>query len=157
MASTQLFSGIEWKEELLQKSLSEGIAQNGLRGRWDILSKKPMTIADTGHNEAAVRLIVEQLKSTSKKNWHVVWGMVEDKDISSILNLLPKEWIYYWCRPAVPRGLDADQLARQAEAVGLNGKVQPDVNKALSSAQRQCDEDQGVFIGGSTFVVAEVL
>lgn len=157
LASTQLFSGIEWKEELLQKSLSEGIAQNGLRGRWEILSKKPLTIADTGHNEAALRLIVEQLKSTSKKNWRVVWGMVEDKDISGILNLLPVEWTYYWCRPDVPRGLDADQLARQAEAVGLKGKVQPDVNKALSSAQRQCDEDQGVFIGGSTFVVAEVL
>jgi dihydrofolate synthase/folylpolyglutamate synthase len=83
--------------------------------------------------------------------------MVEDKDISAILKLLPKEWIYHWCSPNVPRGLDADQLARQAEAIGLNGEVQPDVNKALSSALRQCDEDQGVFIGGSTFVVAEVL
>lgn len=157
LASTQLFSSIEWKEDLLQKSLSEGIIENGLRGRWEILSKKPLTIADTGHNEAAVRLIVEQLKSASKNNWRVVWGMVDDKDISGILNLLPKKWTYYWCRPNVPRGLDADQLARKADAIGLNGKVQSDVNKALLSAQLDCDEEQGVFIGGSTFVVAEIL
>jgi dihydrofolate synthase/folylpolyglutamate synthase len=157
LASTQLYSSIEWKEDLLQKGLNEGVIENGLRGRWEILSKKPLTIADTGHNEAAVRLIIEQLQSTSKKSWRVVWGMVGDKDISAILKLLPKEWTYYWCSPNVPRGLDADQLAKKADSNGLNGKVQPDVNKALSSAQSLCGEDEGVFIGGSTFVVAEVL
>ena len=157
LASTQLFSSIEWKENLLRKSLGEGIVQDGLRGRWEILSNKPLTIADTGHNEAAVRHIVEQLKSMCKKNWRVVWGMVNDKDINGILKLLPNEWIYYWCRPDVPRGLDADQLAWKASAIGLNGNVQTEVNHALAVAKSQCDEDEGVFIGGSTFVVAEVL
>lgn len=157
LASTQLFSSIGWKADLLRKSLSEGIVQSGLRGRWEILSESPLTIADTGHNEAAVRLIVAQLKSTTKKNWHVVCGMAEDKDIRGILKLLPVEWTYYWCRPDVPRGLDANKLALKAKALGLNGSVQPDVNRAVSAAQSQCDEDEGVFIGGSTFVVAEVL
>lgn len=157
LASTQLFSSIGWKADLLRKSLSEGIVQSGLRGRWEILSESPLSIADTGHNEAAVRLIVAQLKSTTKKNWHVVWGMAEDKDISGILKLLPVEWAYYWCRPDVPRGLDANKLALKAKELGLNGSVQPDVIRAVSAAQSQCDEDEGVYIGGSTFVVAEVL
>ena len=129
----------------------------GFRGRWEILSKKPLTIADTGHNAHGLALVVKQLQMEKHKTLHMVFGMVKDKDRSSILALLPQNAVYYFCQPALMRALDATVLQTEALAYGLHGSAYPDVAEAYRAAREQATDDDLIFIGGSTFVVAEVL
>lgn len=129
----------------------------GLRGRWEILAENPTVICDTGHNEAGVRLILDQLKQLDYHRLHMVWGMVADKDAGSVLKLLPKEAIYYWCKPDIPRGREAADLADEAQQYRLNGQHFHSVQHALSGAREAAEAGDVIFVGGSTFVVAEVL
>lgn len=145
------------EDDKIKDALKQVKSLTGLRGRWEILSEQPLVITDTGHNEAGVRLVLEQLEGMGRQRWHFVWGMVNDKDVSGILALLPKDAQYYFCKPDVPRGLDADQLSIQAAAFGLKGEVFLSVKVALEQAQRTVAEGEGIFVGGSTFVVAEVI
>ncbi len=142
------------------KAVMEGIAQTtqltGLKGRWQTLRVSPLTICDTGHNEAGIRAVVDQLQRTPHERLHMVIGMVNDKDISKILNLLPKDAVYYFCQTSIPRALDAAELAVQAAGCGLHGEVEPDVNAALRRATRAAGPNDLIFVGGSTFVVGEV-
>jgi len=136
----------------------ENVFKNtGLQGRWQILSHNPLAICDSGHNVDGIREVVENLKMMKPEKIHFVLGMVNDKDITGILKLLPKEATYYFCKADIPRGLDAAVLANQAFAIGLNGKVFSSVKEAYKSALLSCREDEVVFVGGSIFVVAEVL
>lgn len=143
------------------KNISTGIKKvvtnTGLNGRWQILSKAPLTIADTGHNEAGIKEVLYQIKNTPHKKLHFVLGMVNDKDISKILKLLPKNVIYYFCKPNIPRGLDTTILENQATVYKLKGKSFLTVKKAVSAAKINADKKDLVFIGGSTFVVAEAI
>lgn len=129
----------------------------GLMGRWQKISSQPLTICDVGHNEAGIREVVGQLGKIKFRHLHFVLGMVNDKDISSVLALLPKEATYYFCRAAIPRALDADVLRQQAEKFKLKGKNYSSVLSALKTAQSAASVNDLVFVGGSTFVVAEVL
>jgi dihydrofolate synthase/folylpolyglutamate synthase len=157
MASVNMAPQLNLQKELILSALKKVRYLTGLRGRWDILSELPLIIADTGHNEAGVKMILEQLVGLEKERWHFVWGMVNDKKLDGVLSMLPKNGVYYFCRPDVPRGLDGKDLAREAIAYGLQGNVYSSVNEAFKAAQENQKEDEGIFIGGSTFVVAEVL
>jgi len=129
----------------------------GLAGRWEIISKHPLTICDIGHNTDGMKEVLKQLKTIQYKQLHFVLGMVNDKDVRGILKLLPHGAIYYFCKANIPRGLNAEELAQQAATSGLSGKVFPSVKKALKAAQKAAGKNDLVFVGGSTFTVAEVL
>jgi dihydrofolate synthase/folylpolyglutamate synthase len=129
----------------------------GFKGRWEVLNQEPKTIADTGHNIDGINFIVNQLKSEPYHELHMVIGMVKDKDRTAILKLLPKEAIYYFCCPNIPRGLDAKTLEQEAKELGLNGTSHPSVEAALNSAKNKAQNTDLIFIGGSTFVVAEII
>lgn len=133
------------------------IGNTGIQGRWQVLSKSPLTICDTGHNEGGLREVVRQIRNTPHDKLHFVFGAAEDKDLTEILKLLPPEAIYYFCKADVPRGLDAVALATRAAHAGLNGRYYSSVKTALAAAQIAAQPNDLIFIGGSTFVVAEVL
>lgn len=129
----------------------------GFRGRWDILGNSPKIIADTGHNEHGLKPVMAQLANEQYRQLHMVFGMVGDKDRHKILPLLPKQAQYYFCKPDLPRGLDPAILAADCSALGLSGHIYPSVESALNAAKANAAADDLIFIGGSTFVVAEIL
>jgi dihydrofolate synthase/folylpolyglutamate synthase len=129
----------------------------GLMGRWQVLTETPLTICDTGHNVNGIQYIVEQLNTLSYQRLHLVIGMVKDKDITKILSLLPKHAEYYFCNANIPRALPANELATAANQMGLNGQAYGSVANALKAAQAVAQHNDVIFIGGSTFVVAEVV
>ena len=126
-------------------------------GRWQILNKDPLTIADTGHNVAGITEVVKQLAEMQYDKLHFVLGMVNDKDIDSVLQLLPHGAEYYFCKADIPRGLDANILAQKAFDMGLRGQVFESVSHAYRSAVNNAHFGDIVFIGGSNFTVAEVV
>ena len=129
----------------------------GLMGRWQQISANPITICDVAHNEAGIREVVTQLRNIPYNKLHFVLGMVSDKDISSVLALLPGNSFYYFCRASIPRALEADELRQRAIEFGLTGHIYPSVRAALKAAQDAAQNGDLVFVGGSTFVVAEVV
>jgi len=143
--------------EHLQTALRQVKTLTGLHGRWEVLSTDPLTICDTGHNPEGIKEVLKNIAATPFKHLHFVIGMVNDKDISKVLSMLPTDAIYYFCRPDIPRGLEAENLKQQAEGFGLHGEVYADVKAAYQSAQKAAQKDDMVFVGGSTFVVAEVV
>ena len=147
-----------WKisNEALEKGLKEVTQLTGLKGRWQILGEKPTVIADTGHNEPGIRAILSQLKSYSFDRLWMVLGMVQDKDISKILALLPKDARYVFCQADLPRAMPAELLAEKAAEYGLKGEVISEVNQALQFARKNAGPNDLIFVGGSTFVVAEI-
>ena len=143
-------------KEALQLGLANVSEQTGLKGRWQILQTQPLTIADTGHNEAGILEVVNQLKKHTYSQLWMVIGMVNDKDISKVLDLLPKDATYIFCQASIPRAMDADILASKALEKGLMGQVIPKVTDAIEFARKNAGADDLIFIGGSTFVVAEI-
>ena len=141
----------------IQVALKEVTTLTGLQGRWQQIGHNPTIITDTGHNVAGVIEILDQLKKMSYRQLHMVWGMVGDKDISGVLRLLPKSAFYYFCKPEIPRGKNAEELKREAVKFGLSGKSYTSVSEALKEARMHTLADDLIFVGGSTFVVAEVL
>ena len=134
----------------------ERVKQNtGLRGRWEIMGHHPEVICDTGHNEGGIRLVVEQLSTMRANKFHIVLGMVSDKDVDHVLKLLPADAIYYFTQAGIPRALDANILQRKAEDVGLHGKAFSSVKEAAGEALSNAGTEDVVYIGGSTFVVAD--
>ncbi len=129
----------------------------GLKGRWQVLREKPKTVCDTGHNAHGIRYIVEQLKQEKYNRLHVVFGMVNDKDIASVLAMLPRQAVYYFTRASVERALNEKTLAEQAAAFGLQGETFETVAEAMKSVQKNADENDFIFIGGSSFIVADAL
>jgi dihydrofolate synthase/folylpolyglutamate synthase len=150
-------SGFIISDKAIRKGFQNVVALTGLQGRWQVIAKKPLTIADTGHNEAGIKEVVAQLKKTPHKKLHIVFGVVNDKDPSKVLALLPKNATYYFCRANLPRSMDSAELAQKAAKSGLKGKSYSTVKKALEAAQIAALQGDMVFVGGSTFVVAEVI
>lgn len=144
-------------EDKIQSGIANMLINTHLIGRWQILKHNPLTICDTAHNEAGLRYVVDQLNQTPHKKLHFVLGVVNDKDITSILNLLPKNAIYYFCKADIPRGLEVDILEKKAKEIGLKGNSYSSVKEALKVAQNSATKDDLVFVGGSTFTVAEVV
>jgi dihydrofolate synthase/folylpolyglutamate synthase len=122
-----------------------------------VLSEKPNIIADTGHNEDGIQQVVENIKRYPYNKLHMVIGMVNDKDITKVLKLLPIDATYYFCKASIPRALDENELFSQAKKIGLTGKTFKTVSDALKAAKKQAKVSDLIFIGGSTFTVADAL
>ena len=148
--------GWNLSDTALQVGLESISEQTGLKGRWQLLQVNPIILADTGHNEAGIGEVVNQLKKYSYSKLWMVIGMVNDKDISKVLDLLPKEANYIFCQASIPRAMDAHELARKGNEKGLIGQVIPTVSEALEFARKNASPDDLIFVGGSTFVVAEI-
>ena len=149
--------GYKISRENVKYGIENVIMQTSLLGRWQILGNSPLTIADTGHNEAGIKEVMEQLKTIPYKKLHYVFGVVKDKDPSSVLRLLPKDATYYFCKANIPRSLEENELLEIASGFGLIGTAYPNVSEALKVARSNASENDIIFIGGSTFVVAEAI
>lgn len=145
------------EEKHIINGLANVIKNTSLMGRWQVINKSPLAIADTGHNVAGINEVNRQLAETKYNKLHFVLSVVNDKDIDGILQLLPKEAEYYFCKADIPRGLSADILFEKATNSGLKGKVYESVRNAYSSALANAQEGDLVFVGGSNFTVAEVV
>ena len=145
------------QEAHIINGLANVVTNTGLMGRWQVINNKPLAIADTGHNVAGINEVNKQLAETKYEKLHFVLSVVNDKDIDGILQLLPKDAEYYFCKADIPRGLSADILAEKATQCGLIGKVYESVRLAYSTALENAQEGDLVFVGGSNFTVAEVV
>lgn len=141
----------------ISNGIKNVVVNTGLKGRWHILAEKPLTICDTAHNEAGVNEVLKQLEEQHAAHWHIVLGMVNDKDTDRLLKLFPKHANYYFCKPDIPRGLSAAALKEKAANYGLCGHTYSTVEEAYANARAEATADDLIFIGGSTFVVAEVI
>lgn len=128
----------------------------GLHGRWELINEKPLIIADVGHNEDGIKQIVQQLKNMSYKHLRLIIGFVKDKDISGVLNILPKEATYYFTKAQIPRALNELELAKLAHEKELRGQSFENIDLALLSAREGFQEGDLILICGSVFLVAEI-
>lgn len=146
--------------QLSSKDVALGFANvstlTGLKGRWQVLQRNPLCVADTGHNAEAWREIMEQLRTYAAPQYHFVLGISQGKDVSALLDILPKDGKYYFCQADVARALSAHVLAHEARKVNLAGEVIEGVQQAYAYARQQAAPDDVVFVGGSSFVVAEL-
>ncbi len=144
-------------EPAIENGLQKVVANTGLMGRWQVLQDTPKVICDTAHNTEGLQYVLKQLKEEVFEKLHIVMGMVSDKDLTSVLPLFPKDAIYYFCKPDIPRGLDASILMEKAAKFGLSGKVYNSVKVAYKEALQVAAQQDLIFVGGSTFVVAEII
>ena len=149
--------GWEIPEECLKNGLNSVKLHTSLQGRWDILREKPRVICDTAHNAEGLSLVFKQLKNEKFQHLHIVLGVVNDKDLEKILPLFPKAALYYFSKPAVPRGLEAQILQQKAADFGLEGSLFGSISEAYDAALDAALDQDLVFIGGSTFSVAEII
>lgn len=147
--------GLSISDTHITLGLARVIANTGLKGRWQWLNAQ--TVCDTAHNEAGLAIVMQQLRSLNAGRLHLVIGVVADKDLSRVLPLFIKEAYYYFVKPNVPRGLEAVILAQQAREYQLIGEVYASVSEGLQAAQSAAAQGDIVFVGGSTFTVAEVV
>lgn len=148
--------GYHISDENLAKGLSQVIKNTGLKGRWQILGNSPWIICDTGHNEDGIKYILSQINEYSYNQLFMIIGMVADKDVSKVLSLFPKDARYIFCQANIPRAMPAEDLSKKAKEVGLEGIIINDVNQAIAWAKKKASKEDLIFIGGSTFVVAEI-
>jgi dihydrofolate synthase/folylpolyglutamate synthase len=155
----ELLQGKGWK--ISPAHIATGLAQTTeltqLKGRWQILQRAPLTICDTAHNEAGLAQVMHQLSLIPTRRLHIVLGTMADKSVEKVLPLLPPEAIYYFCAPASQRAMPALELKQLANDLGLKGEAYTSVSEAYAQAQRDVHVTDVVFVGGSSFVVAEVL
>ncbi|GAA3616855.1 folylpolyglutamate synthase/dihydrofolate synthase family protein [Flavivirga amylovorans] len=149
--------GFKVTEEHLKEGLLKTVNNTGLLGRWQVINETPKVVCDTGHNREGLSYVMNQIHNENYKTLHIIIGVVNDKDLSTIMDLFPKKAIYYFCKPNIPRGLKANVLQRLFSKYRLIGKVYSSVNEAYKSALKNSNKDDFVFIGGSTFVVAEII
>lgn len=150
---------LDWKvsEENIIKGLDNIFTNTGIRGRWEQLKNEPLTICDTGHNKDGISNIIRQIEKINYRKLHFVFGSVNDKDLDEILRILPKDASYYFCHAQINRALNSDILKRQALNHKLRGNSFTTVSNAYKAALKSAEKEDLIFIGGSTFVVAEVL
>ncbi len=149
--------GFEISDSAVKEGLSAVKNKTGLMGRWQTLGTEPLVICDTGHNEDGIKEVLKNIRSVAYNRLHLVLGMVKDKEVSKILSLLPRDAFYYFTQPAIERAKPASELAKEAAEAGLNGEVFQTVKQALEAAKKNAAKDDLIFVGGSTFVVAEVV
>ncbi|MBS9774685.1 MAG: bifunctional folylpolyglutamate synthase/dihydrofolate synthase [Tenacibaculum sp.] len=147
--------------KVLEKHIKNGLLNvtknTKLKGRWQVLQEQPKVICDTAHNKDGLNYVLNQLKNEKFETLHIVLGVVSDKDLSGILPMFPKKAKYYFCKPNIPRGLSEDILQQKARGFGLNGSVFSSVNQAFEKAKEKAQKNDIIYVGGSTFVVAEVI
>ncbi|MEE9363146.1 MAG: folylpolyglutamate synthase/dihydrofolate synthase family protein [Cellulophaga sp.] len=157
IATLKELKGFKVEEEHIKNGLLNVVTNTGLMGRWQVLQTAPMAVCDTAHNKEGLSLVMKQLSKQTYNHLHIVLGFVSDKDLDRVLPLFPKNATYYFAKPDIPRGLHAKTLQKEALAYNLNGKTYTSVNKALTEALANSKKEDFVYIGGSTFVVAEVV
>ena len=143
------------------ESVAEGMSHvcelTGLMGRWQILGREPLTVCDTGHNVGGIQYITRQLQETPHRYLHIIIGMVNDKDVNTVLSMLPKDAVYYFTQASVKRAMPCDEFARIARKHNLQGTCYGDVWTAYHAAKQNAGKSDLIFIGGSTFIVADML
>ena len=153
--------GIEISDEAVRRGFREVTTMTGLMGRWQIIKKKPLTICDTAHNKGGLEYIFRHLATLPHHRLHLVFGMVSDKDVDSVLillqSLIPNPYSIYFTQASVQRAMPAEEVCRRAETHGLHGTAYHDVESAYNAAQSNATKDDIIYIGGSTFVVADML
>jgi len=147
----------EISETAIEDGLADVVAITGLQGRWQELQKAPMVICDTGHNVGGIMMVIEQLKAQTYETLRIVIGMVNDKDISAVLALLPKDAIYYFTQANILRALPAIELMQNANDFGLVGNTYQTVTAAIEAVLKDAGKNDFIFIGGSNFIVGEAL
>ena len=147
--------------EISQTNIKEGllnvVKSTNLKGRWQVLKEVPKVVCDTAHNKEGLTYVLNQLKEEKYNQLHIVLGVVSDKDLEQILPMFPEKAKYYFCKPNIPRGLAADVLQNKAKNYGLKGEMFSSVNQAYKKAISNASRRDMIYVGGSTFVVAEVL
>ena len=129
----------------------------GLMGRWQKIQDKPLVICDTGHNVGGWQYLAPQIKAQACRQLRIVFGMVDDKDVTTVMKMLPNDAIYYWTQATTKRAIKVEKIAELGTSLGLNGNVYPSVNKAFKAAQADAAEDDFIFVGGSSYIVADFL
>ena len=150
-------SGYNINDTHVREGFAHVCSLTGLMGRWQKILETPVAYCDTGHNKAGIQYIVEQLSRQTYRQLHIVMGMVNDKDISGVLAMLPKDAIYYFTKASVSRALNENEVKRLAGEAGLEGNTYPSVKDAFEAAQASAHPDDFIFVGGSTFIVADLL
>ena len=150
-------SSYKISDEQIKSGLLHVVKNTGLQGRWQILQEQPKVICDTAHNREGLNYIVKQLEEEVYSHLHIVFGVVNDKDLSSILDIMPKKATYYFCKPDVPRGMEVHILQKKFLSAGFKGASYVSVNEALKNARNLASDSDLIYVGGSTFVVAEII
>ncbi len=152
-------AGVKISDDAVRKGFEEVVTLTGLMGRWQILNKMPLTICDTAHNKGGLEYIFRHLTSLPHRHLHLVFGMVSDKDVDAVLDMIPKDAICYFTQASVKRAMPADELASKARTHDLKGAIYiyNNVGSAYSSARANASTEDIIYIGGSTFVVADLL
>lgn len=148
--------GFQLSNEQIQAGIAQLVKQTGLKGRWQILERKPFIVADISHNIDGIAILLKQVSLSNHSKLHIVIGMVKDKDVHKVLELLPTDATYYFTQASVPRSMNSDELQKLAEDMGLIGQYFVDVNDAIDAAKKNAEQDDFILITGSTFVVAEI-
>jgi dihydrofolate synthase/folylpolyglutamate synthase len=149
-------NGVKISEKKLHLGLRNVVKNTGLKGRWQVLRKNPKVVCDTAHNKEGLILVLQQIQKEKFQKLHIVLGFVNDKDLNSVLPLFPKNTTYYFCKPDLPRGLEAAILQKKAAEFELFGGIFSSVLKAYEKALNGATENDFIYVGGSTFVVAEM-
>ena len=157
LQTLEVLKGFTILETHIREGLLHVIKNTNFKGRWQILKEIPKVICDTAHNKEGLQIVLDQLANQSFKNLHIVLGVVNDKKLEELLPLFPKHANYYFCKPDIPRGLDKHELQLKANLFGLLGSTYESVNEAYLQAVSNAEKEDLIFIGGSTFVVAEVV
>lgn len=159
LQSIEILNQLGWKisEKYIEQGLKNVIKNTSLLGRWQTISENPLIICDTAHNFSGLSIVLQQLKALNKNTIHIVLGTVNDKSVDEILALFPKNAKYYFCQANIPRALAVDKLHILGQQHGLKGEAYNTVNEALKNAKANYTTNDVIFVGGSTFVVAEVL
>ena len=144
-------------KENIEKGLINVVKNTNLKGRWQVLQENPKVICDTAHNKEGLEIVLKQLKKEKFNELHIVLGVVSDKKLETILFLFPKKATYYFCKPEIPRGMDKGLLYTKAKMYNLKGKKFSSVNKAFKNALLSANQRDMIYVGGSTFVVAEII
>jgi dihydrofolate synthase/folylpolyglutamate synthase len=144
-------------EENIQSGMKNIKRNTGFKGRWYKLQDSPLVMCDTAHNKDGLQLVLPLISNYSNGNVRIVLGMVDDKDLDGVLPLFPSTALYYFCKADIPRGLDAQILKEKANAFHLNGTIYANVKEALENAINDSSATDLIFVGGSTFTVAEII
>ncbi len=155
--NTQKLIDKQITDSILYDALTDAASRTGLNGRWQIVGNNPLMVCDTGHNEAGIKFVIQQIAQTAFKKLHFILGMVNDKEIEKILAFLPKNAIYYFTKASIPRALDESILKEKAEKFNLIGNSYLSVIEAVKFAKQNAEPSDFIFIGGSTFIVADFL
>ena len=149
--------GYKIRNQQIEVGLLNVVKNTGLLGRWQQLQSNPKVFCDTGHNKEGLTYVMKQISNETFDALHMVFGVVNDKDLDSIIHLLPKNATYYFCKPNIPRGLEAITLKSYMNNAGFKGNAYSSVNEAYKGALSQAKINDFIFVGGSTFVVAEII